>query len=164
MNTWTPIFSKIVDSSLWVEPDHVCKVFVTMLALKDADQVVRYNAFGLARRCWPMDLEGGERKVMEALEILSNPDKRRLEEQAHDGRRIRRVEDGWLILNGEVYEAMMRGINRKVYKAAKEREARADGRRGGRKRSRPLAGELRAVAAVNEGNEELADKIAAGEA
>jgi hypothetical protein len=152
MNTWTPVFSKIVDSSIWVEPDFVCKVFITMLALKDADQVVRFNAFGLARRCWPNDIDGGEKRVLEALKVLSSPDKRRLEKQPHDGRRIEKVEYGWRILNGQVYEDMMRKINRKAYKAAKQAEYRL-------KKSTPLAGEALAVAAEARGDQETADAI-----
>lgn len=120
MNTWTPLFSKIVDSSLWVEPDHVVKVFLTMLALKDADHVVRYNAFGLAQRAHKT-----EKEVLEALKILSSPDRDRIEPQPHQGRRIERVgTEGWRILNGQVYEDMMRSLNRKAYKAAKAAEYR----------------------------------------
>lgn len=124
MNTWTPVFSKIVDSSLWAEPDHVCKVFITMLALKDADQVVRHNAYAIARKCWPADLNG-EAQVLAAFKILSSPDTRRLEPQPYGGRRIEKTPDGWLILNGQAYEDMMRSINRRAYKAAKQSEYRS---------------------------------------
>lgn len=124
MNTWTPLFSRLVDSSVWTEPDYVCKVFITMLALKDADQVVRYNAFALGRKCWPSD-EDAEARVLDALKVLSSPDKKRLEPQPHEGRRVRKVDDGWLILNGQAYEDLMRSINRKAYKAQKQREYRA---------------------------------------
>lgn len=120
MNSWSPLFSKIVDSSVWTEPDYVCKVFITMLALKDSDHVVRYNAFGLAARAHKT-----EKEVIDALKVLSSPDKKRLEPQPHDGRRIQRVDDGWLILNGQFYEDMMREVNRRVYKARKQREYRA---------------------------------------
>jgi hypothetical protein len=154
MITWTPIFSKIVDSSLWWEPDYVCKVFVTLLALKDADQVVRHTAFAIGKKCWPTD-EKAEAKALDALKILSSPDKRRIEPQPHDGRRIQKVDDGWLVLNGMYYEDMMRAISRKVYKARKQREYRALGR------GTPLSGEGAAVKALNNGDEETFDRIAA---
>jgi hypothetical protein len=125
MNTWTPIFSKIVDSSIWAEPDYVCKVFITMLALKDADQVVRHNAYAIGKKCWPGDDEAEERAI-KALKIMSSPDKRRIEKQPYEGRRIEKVEDGWLVLNGEVYEKLMRSINRRKYKTDKQREYRED--------------------------------------
>lgn len=111
MDTWAPIFSKIVDSSLWLEPDYVVKVFLTMLAKKDADFVVRGNAFNIAQ--WARK---SEKEVLDALKILSSPDKRRLEKQAHDGRRIERVEDGWLILNGKYYRDLMVASNEKARK------------------------------------------------
>lgn len=119
MNTWTPLFSKIVDSSIWAEPDYVIKVFLTMLALKDADQIVRYNAFALAQRAHKT-----EKEVLDALRILSNPDTKRLEPQKYDGRRVQKVPEGWLLLNGQWYEDLMRSINRKAYKAARQREYR----------------------------------------
>ena len=150
MNTWTPLFSKIVDSSVWAESYPVRALWVTMLALKDADQVVRYNAFGLARRA---NME--ESEVLAALEVLSNPDKRRIEPQPHDGRRIAKVEGGWLILNGQAYEDMMRNLNRKAYKAKKQSEYR--------KRGKPLAGETAAVRAAANGDTATADRLAAGE-
>lgn len=131
MNTWTPLFSKLVDSSLWSEPDHVCKVFVTMLALKDADQVVRYNAFGLAQRAHKT-----EKEVLEALKILSSPDKKRLEPQPFDGRRIEKVDGGWKLLNGQFYEDMMRSLNRRAYQAQWQKEYRAKKKGGGSARER----------------------------
>ncbi len=129
MDTWTPLFSKIVDSSVWSESDNVVKVFLTMLALKDADQIVRYNAFAIAQRAHKTEAE-----VLEALAVLSAPDKKRIEPQPYEGRRIERTEDGWILLNGQYYEDLMRTINRRAYKAAKQREYRA-------KRKGPLAGE-----------------------
>jgi hypothetical protein len=152
MNTWTPIFSKIVDSSVWSEPDYVCKVFVTMLALKDSDQVVRHTAFALGRKCWPLD-SGAEARVLDALKILSSPDKRRIEPQPHEGRRIQKVEDGWFILNGQQYEDMMRSINRRNYKTSKQAEYRA--------RSKPLRGEVAAVKAASNGDMVEHDRLAA---
>lgn len=123
MDSWTPLFSKIVDSSLWSEPDHVCKVFITLLAKKDADQVSRMTAYAIGKKCWPGDPEA-EVRALDALQILSQPDTKRVEKQPHEGRRIKRVEDGWLVLNGRLYEDMMRAVSRKVYKARWAREHR----------------------------------------
>jgi hypothetical protein len=116
----------IVDSSIWEEPDFVCKIFVTMLALKDSDDVCRVNAYQLGRRSHKTETE-----VLEALRILSSPDSRRLEEQPHDGRRIMATDDGWMILNGEKYREMMQDEMRKARwrraqakKRAKDRESK----------------------------------------
>lgn len=110
MRRYTPIFSSLVDSSVWTLPDSVRVVWVTMLALQDRDHVVRYNAFGIAQRA-----HKSEREVLDALNVLASPDKTRLEPQEYDGRRVERHEDGWLILNGSKYQAMMIEANRREY-------------------------------------------------
>jgi hypothetical protein len=120
MNTWAPLWSKIVDSSLWAEPDVVVKVFLTLLAKKDSDHVVRANAYEIS--LWARKTEA---EVLEALQKLSSPDTRRIEPQPFDGKRIQKVDDGWLVLNGERYREMITKQARKAYKrdwAAKKRE------------------------------------------
>lgn len=109
MRHWTPLWSPIVDSSIWDEPDFVCKVWITMLALKDSDDVCRCNAYQLARRARKTESE-----VLEALKILSSPDARRIEPQENDGRRIMAVEDGWFILNGAKYREMVQDEMKKA--------------------------------------------------
>jgi len=162
MNTWAPLFSKIVDSSLWCEPDFVVKVFITMMAKKDADHIVRGSAFNIAS--WARKTE---KETLEALRILSSPDTRRLEPQPFEGRRIERVEDGWLVLNGKAYQDLMRGINRRQYKAEKQAEYRAKQPKESRKakqiRLREDAREARFVKATEAGDEDTAGRIAAGE-
>lgn len=120
MKHWTPLWSPIVDSSIWDEPDFVCKVWITMLALKDADDVCRFNAYQLARRARKTEAE-----VLEALKVLSSPDTRRLEAQEHEGRRIQAVEEGWFILNAAKYREMMR----MEMQRARWRRAKAEKRR-----------------------------------
>lgn len=140
MNHWAPIWSMTVDSSLRDESDLVVKVFVTMLALKDADHIVRRNAYQLGK-----DARKSEAEVLEALGVLSSPDKRRIEKQEFDGRRIQKVEAGWLVLNGEKYRSMMslemrRARNRRAQAAYRER-----------RQSKPLKGELEYVSAAKNG-------------
>lgn len=151
-NTFAPIFTKILDSSLWEEPYTVRLLFVTMLALKDADHVVRYNDYQLHRRA-NMKLE----EVKEGLKILQNPDIRR-GGQEFEGRRIKQVEDGWLILNGQEYEEQMRLISRRVYQARKQREYR-DAKRV---RSGPLPGENSHAMAEETGDQRAADNVVTG--
>lgn len=163
MNTWAPLFSKIVDSSLWMEPDLVVKVFITMLAKKDADQVVRGSAFNIA--CWAKKTE---KEVLEALKVLSSPDKKRLEPQPFEGRRIQKVQDGWEILNGRFYEDLMRSINRREYKANKQAEYRAkksgkESQKAKQIRLREDARETAFVKAEESGDVDRAGRIAAGE-
>lgn len=150
MNTWAPLFSKIVDSSIWLEPDFVVKVFITMLAKKDSDQVVRGSAFNISQ--WAKKTE---KETLEALKILAAPDTKRLEPQPFEGRRVEKVDDGWLILNGQAYEEMMRKVNRREYKRIKQQEYRK------KKKPAGLPGEGVAVAAMDRGDDATAEAIAA---
>ena len=102
MNTWCPLWSQIVDSSLWEEDGDVVKVFMTMLATKDSDHVCRLDAYRIHKKC---NLD--EVRVLDILKVLASPDRRRRAEQEFQGRRIKAVEDGWLILNGEKYRRMV---------------------------------------------------------
>lgn len=155
--SYSPLFSHIVDSSLWAQADSVRIVFVTLIAIKDSDQVARVSAYALGRKCWPneSDVRGTERRALEALKVLSEPDTQRVEKQAYDGRRIQKVEDGYLILNGLHYEDLMRKYSERARKAKWARDNRA------KKTSKPLNGERAYVKAVENGNEAEADRIAA---
>lgn len=120
MNRFTPLFSQVVDSSIWEEPYFVRVLWMTMLAKKDSDHVVRGNAYNISR--WARMTE---KEVIEGLKILASPDTKRLEPQTFDGRRIEKVEDGWFVLNGDKYEKMMRKVSDQVRKARWAREQRA---------------------------------------
>jgi uncharacterized phage protein (TIGR02220 family) len=126
MNTWTPLWSKVVDSSIWMEDKNTRILFVTMLAIKDRDHVVRYSAFELSRKA-----NLTEQEVMDALEVLKQPDTRRLEPQEFEGRRIERVKDGWLMLNGEKYRKAIQELYRREYKRTKQAEYREKENGGG---------------------------------
>lgn len=161
MNTWTPLWSGIVDSSLWEESGDVVKVFMTMLATKDSDHVCRLDAYRIAKKC---NLD--ELYVLDILKILASPDERRKVSQEFDGRRIKGVPDGWLILNGEKYRAMVaeerkKARWRRAQAAKREREKNKPGQDG-----RPATAEYKATEkkferAYGDGNQPLADSIAA---
>lgn len=119
--SWAPLFSKIVDSSIWDEPDWVCKIWITMMARKGKDHVYCGSAYNLARQS-----RKTEEEVLKALEILSSPDTKRLEPQPYEGRRIEKVEKGWLVLNGQYYEDEMRKMNRRAYQSEKQAEYREE--------------------------------------
>jgi hypothetical protein len=150
VNTWAPLWSGIVDSSLWDEPDHVCKVFLTMMAVKDADHIVRFSAYQIAKKSRKTEAE-----VLDALRILSSPDTKRLEPQEFEGRRIKSVEEGWLILNGEKYRSkisleMKRARNRRAQAVFRERKKKARG---------PMAGETAYVKVFENEGPEAADRM-----
>lgn len=123
MDTFTPIWSQIVTSSVWSEPYYVRVLWLTMLAVKDRDYVVRKTAFALSRLA-----NMSEQEVLDGLKVLSGPDTKRIEPQPNEGRRIERVEDGWLILNGKVYQDEMTKLFRRARNAESMRERRARGK------------------------------------
>lgn len=150
VNTWAPIWNGLVDSSIWEEPDHVFRVFMAMMSLKDADHIVRMDGYKLARRIH-LPLE----QVTDALKVLESPDTRR-PDQEFDGRRVRKVEEGWLVLNGEKYRAMVqlemrRATNRRAQAAYREKKKRVGGG--------PQAREREYVKIYNEQGPEAADRI-----
>ena len=141
-----------MDSSLWSESDLVVKVFVTMLAKKDLDDIVRGSAFQIGKWANKTEVE-----VMEALAVLATPDTKRVEPQPFDGRRIEKVEDGWLVLNGEKYRKEMMVANIREYKKLKQREYRSPEYRS---KGKPLPGEEKYVKAeANGASETQLDKI-----
>ena len=130
MNTYAPIFSLIVDSSIWCEDDAICKVWITMLALKDADHIVRLSAFQIGKRC-----NKSEQEILDAFLVLASPDRKRVEPQQFEGRRIQKVPDGWLVLNGEKYKRMAqdearKARNRRSQAAWRQRMKPVDGKEG----------------------------------
>lgn len=153
MTMWVPIFSSIVESSLWDEDDSLCKVFITMLALKGKDNVYRGTAYGLARQTRKV-----EEEIVRILDILESPDRRRMEQQEFEGRRIQKVEGGWLILNGMKYQkvmsdAMKRARWAKAQAKAREKKAIAAGK----------AREKRAIKNNGEHHERFTGDIRQGE-
>ncbi len=119
-HTWTPLWSMIVDSSLWQEEDDgTCKVFITMMALKDADHVVRLSAYKIGKRCNKTELQ-----ILAAIKVLSEPDTKRIEEQEFEGRRVQKVDGGWLMLNGQKYQELMQEMVRNRQQAQWAREER----------------------------------------
>ena len=85
------------------------KVFLTLMATKNDDHVCRLDPYQIARKCVLCEV-----RVLEILKVLASPDERRKIKQPHDGRRIKAVEGGWLVLNGEEYRQMVSDEMRKA--------------------------------------------------
>lgn len=107
MNGYTKLFSQIITSTIWQEPNDCRVLWITMLALKDADHVCRATVPSLAKLA-DISVEQCE----DYLERFQQPDKYS-RSQEHEGRRIEKVEDGWYILNGEKYRQKMSKEDRK---------------------------------------------------
>lgn len=119
MKPFTKLFSSIVTSSIWTENAHTKVVWVTMLALADADGDVWASVGGLAKAAGVT-----REQCAAALErfLAPDPDSRTKE---YEGRRITVVDGGWRLLNYKKYREMGRSEDRREYFREKKREQRA---------------------------------------
>lgn len=97
MTGYTKLFGDIVTSTIWQEPNDCRVLWITMLALKDRDNICRATVPALAKMS-DISIELAE----SYLEKFQQPDKYSRSTE-HEGRRISPAEGGWLILNGEKY-------------------------------------------------------------
>ena len=88
----------MLDSSVWRQKSKETRlVWVTMLMMKDADGIVRAGIPGITDRA-----RVSRSECETALKELSEPDEDTMT-QEYDGRRIKKVSEGWLVLNHEKY-------------------------------------------------------------
>lgn len=87
----------IVDSTIFCEPNDVFKAWITLLAKAGADGVARITAPALALLC-----RVTPERANEILDQFSKPEKHS-RTQRDDGRRIQRVDGGYLVLNYAMY-------------------------------------------------------------
>jgi len=122
--TFTKLDRGIAQSSIMAEPPVVFKVFVTVLAMSDPDGIARVSPVFLATVCHLLLDE-----VHAALSKLEMPDPESRSLEA-EGRRIRRVDGGFLVINYLKYrgrslkeaEAERKRLYRQNVKAGSNRE------------------------------------------
>lgn len=90
---YSKLFSDIVDSSIWDEDSDICKVWITLLALSNADGFVRGSIGWLAGKS-----RVSPKVCAKAIAKFSSPDPQSRTPD-NEGRRIEVLADGWLILN-----------------------------------------------------------------
>lgn len=93
MAGYTKLFSTILASTIWREPSHRRVVWITMLAMSDAQGRVDGSVPGLADLA-RVTIE----ECQDALKTLSEPDFFSRTKE-HEGRRIEAIDGGWQILN-----------------------------------------------------------------
>jgi hypothetical protein len=118
---YNKLFTKILDSSIWLEPTPTRIVWVTFIACMDQDGIVQLSSVGnVANRARVTEDEAGE-----AITCLESPDQRN-PDQDHEGRRIERVPGvGWFVINHQKYRdivtaEMVRAGNRERAKRHRE--------------------------------------------
>ena len=110
-DTYAKLMSSIVTSSVWIEPHETFRVWVALLALKNADGIVRGSIPGLASLC-RVTIAECERAI--ATFEAPDPYSRTRE---FEGRRIEPVEGGWRVLNHAFYRNLESQARRREYNA-----------------------------------------------
>jgi hypothetical protein len=121
---YNKLFTKILDSSIWLQDDQTIRVWITLLASMDEDGFAAFaTPMNLAARA-RVSLDDATRIVayLEAPDPFSgNPD--------FEGRRIERTSGGWLVLNAKAHrdlvtrrEAMARHRERQAAYRARKRD------------------------------------------
>ncbi len=99
---YNKLFSKIVDSSIWLEPTPTRIVWLMFIAVMNEDGFVQFaSVANVAHRARITDEEAEQ-----AIKILEGPDPNSADEE-NDGRRIEKVPGGWMILNAGKYRDLV---------------------------------------------------------
>lgn len=113
--------SGIVDSTLWMQPHDVLRVWIAVLAKADASGYVRASVPSMAHLCMvPIE------RLEQVLSILTSPDPYS-RTPGDDGRRLRAVEGGWQIVNYLTYRNARDADAERARKREWDREHRASG-------------------------------------
>lgn len=113
--------SGIVDSTLWMQPHDVLRVWIAMLAKADALGFVRASVPSMAHLCMvPID------RMEQIVAILAAPDKYS-RTSVDGGRRLREVGGGWEIVNYQAYRNARDPESRREYQRQWDRENRPSG-------------------------------------
>lgn len=101
-SVYNKLFTKILDSSIWLEDMPTRVVWMTLLAAQDEDGFCQFaSVANLAHRA-RVSLEEGKA----ACACLESPDDNSSDPD-NEGRRIERVAGGWIVLNGPKYRDLV---------------------------------------------------------
>ncbi len=167
MNGFALLWGKILDSSVWVKESKETRlVWITMLAMKNADGMIFASVIGLADRA-----KVSPDECRTALQIFLSPDPDDTS-KVEDGRRIREIQGGWQIINHDLYRFSTEA-KREFWRQQKaEQRAQADSKKKKRRPKAPpgqdgkpasagyKAVEERAVSALENGDEATFDRLA----
>lgn len=116
---YTVLKSSIINSSIWNEDAETCKVWITMLAMRNKDGEIYGSIGGLAHQA-RLSVEVTRRAIDKFM--APEPDS----SSRDDGRRIVEINGGWKLINHERISAEAR----KASKAAYMRDYMANKRNG----------------------------------
>jgi len=116
---YTPLFKDILLSSVWAESSDTRIVWIAMMALAGPDGYVPGTVTGIANAA-----RVGVEATRAALAVLEAPDPESRTPD-HDGRRIERVERGWVLLNYVAHRKRAQEAARRFKKTQAMRKLRA---------------------------------------
>lgn len=122
---YNKLFTKILDSTIWLEPDATRLVWITFLAMMDEDGHVPLSSIGNVASRARVSIED----ATQAIYTLEAPDKQDTS-QEHEGRRIEKVPGGWVVLNAARYREIVsreesRRLNRDRQSRYREKQRNA---------------------------------------
>lgn len=109
MSGFTKLFSAITSSSIWNEEDHTRLVWITMLAMADSRGIVHASVGGLAHTA-----RVSREECQKAINVLLSPDADSRSPE-HEGRRIEKIDGGFLLLNYAKYREARSDDERRIY-------------------------------------------------
>jgi len=115
---FTKMFSSLITSSIWSEDDKTRIMWITILAVTDADGFCNAALPGLSAVA-RMSLSDAEK----CIKKLESPDEHSRSMEM-EGRRIERVDGGWFVINYAKYRDKARIETRREYLRNKQRERR----------------------------------------
>ena len=99
---YNKIFSKILDSSIWLEPTPTRVVWVMFIAVMDEHGFVQFASVANVAHRARVTIEEAE----EAMRCLEGPDKNSSNPD-HGGRRVERVPGGWMVFNAKAHRDLV---------------------------------------------------------
>lgn len=114
---YNKLFTKILDSSIWLAPSDTRLVWITFIAAMDEDGIVRLATVRNVANRALVSVESAQK----AIDELEGPDPE-TPECPFQGRRIERVPGGWLVLKASEYREMV--TRHAIREKTRERVAR----------------------------------------
>lgn len=102
---YNKLFTKILDSSIWLESAPTRLVWLTMIAAMDEDGFAQFASIGNLSHRARVSAKDAEA----AIACLEGPDPNSSDPE-NEGRRIERVPGGWMILNSAKYRDLVRRV------------------------------------------------------
>ena len=118
MQSFSKLFSSILDSTIWSESLTTKIVWVTMLAMTDSAGCVFASMPGLGKRAG-VSIDDAHA----ALKCFLSPDPYSRTKD-HEGRRIKEIDGGWQLLNYEKYTQAKSREHRNEYQRLQMRARR----------------------------------------